>query len=177
MLNGTANCESKNKENHKPSPQPLKSLQMWCTAREEARRRKDRQGRRGGGIALRVIEQLPCVGMEEELAESFWVRIIRRVRTGGIIVCYRLPGWEDQADETLCRQIEAASRSQALVLIGTLAGSWTEASDVMLSVFQNCSLPLNAGQSQLLTKSSLLVLSGVIAAKKAVIQRCWRVCK
>lgn len=55
-------------------------------------------------------------GADRELT----VRITRRVGTSDIIVgaCYRLPGQEDQADETLCRQIEAASRSQALVLMG-----------------------------------------------------------
>ncbi|GAB0209691.1 hypothetical protein GRJ2_003434800 [Grus japonensis] len=86
--------------------------------------RKDRQGRRGGGITLYVNDQLECMelhlGMEEELTESFWVRIKGRAGTGDTIVgvCYRPPDQEDQVDEDLCRQIQSESHSQALVLIG-----------------------------------------------------------
>lgn len=113
-------------------------------------------------------------GADRELT----VRITRRVGTSDIIVgaCYRLPGQEDQADETLCRQKQPhvhkpwSSR-------GTSAGTWTEASDVMHSVFQNCSLPLNDAQYKLLTKSSLLCTVLCHCCKKALIQRCWRVCK
>ncbi|GAB0205366.1 hypothetical protein GRJ2_003002200 [Grus japonensis] len=49
-----------------------------------------------------------------------WVRIKGRTGTGDIIagVCYRPPNQEDRADEALYRQIEAASHSQALVLMG-----------------------------------------------------------
>ncbi|GAB0175694.1 hypothetical protein GRJ2_000034600 [Grus japonensis] len=63
--------------------------------------RKDRQGRRGGGVALYVNDQLECMelhlGMDEELTESLWVRIKGRAGAGDIIagVCYRPP---DQGD-------------------------------------------------------------------------------
>ncbi|GAB0178102.1 hypothetical protein GRJ2_000275500 [Grus japonensis] len=86
--------------------------------------RKDRQGRRGGGIALYVNNQLECLelhlGVDEEPTESLWVRIKGRAGAGDIIagVCYRPPDQGDRADEALCRQIGAASRSQALVLMG-----------------------------------------------------------
>ncbi|GAB0179159.1 hypothetical protein GRJ2_000381200 [Grus japonensis] len=86
--------------------------------------RKDRQGRQGGGIALYVNDQLECMelhlGMDEELTESLWVRIKGRAGAGHIIVgvCYRSPDQGDGADEALYRQIGAASRSQALVLMG-----------------------------------------------------------
>ncbi|GAB0189153.1 mitochondrial enolase superfamily member 1 [Grus japonensis] len=58
--------------------------------------------------------------MEEEPTESLWVRIKRRAWARDIIVgvCYRPPDQGDRADEALYRQIEAASRSQALVLMG-----------------------------------------------------------
>ncbi|GAB0204972.1 hypothetical protein GRJ2_002962800 [Grus japonensis] len=58
--------------------------------------------------------------MDEEPTKSLWVRIKGRAGTGDIIagVCYRPPEQGDQADETLYRQIGAASRSQALVLMG-----------------------------------------------------------
>ncbi|GAB0176447.1 mitochondrial enolase superfamily member 1 [Grus japonensis] len=86
--------------------------------------RKDRQGRRGGGAALYLNDQLECMelhlGMDEEPTESLWVRIKGRAGAGDIIagVCYRPPDQGDRADETLYRQIGAASCSQALVLMG-----------------------------------------------------------
>ncbi|GAB0207575.1 mitochondrial enolase superfamily member 1 [Grus japonensis] len=86
--------------------------------------RKDRQGRRGGGIALYVNDHLECMelhlGMEEEPTERLWVRIKGSAGTGDIIVgvCYRPPDQGDRADEALYRQIGAASCSQALVLMG-----------------------------------------------------------
>ncbi|GAB0179153.1 hypothetical protein GRJ2_000380600 [Grus japonensis] len=86
--------------------------------------RKDRQGRRGGGVTLYVNDQLQCMelhlGMDEEPIKSLWVRIKGRAGTGDIIVgiCYRPPDQDNQADEALYRQIRAASHSQALVLMG-----------------------------------------------------------
>ncbi|GAB0203333.1 hypothetical protein GRJ2_002798900 [Grus japonensis] len=86
--------------------------------------RKDRQGRGGGGVTLYVNDQLECMelhlGMDEELTESFWVRIKGRAGAGDILVgvCYRSPYQEDRAEEALYRQIGAASHSQALVLMG-----------------------------------------------------------
>ncbi|GAB0208438.1 hypothetical protein GRJ2_003309500 [Grus japonensis] len=86
--------------------------------------RKDRQGRRGGDVDLYVSDQLECMelhlGMDEEPTESLWVRIKGRAGAGDIIVgvCYRPPDQGDGADEALYRQIGAASRSQALVLMG-----------------------------------------------------------
>ncbi|GAB0208322.1 hypothetical protein GRJ2_003297900 [Grus japonensis] len=63
--------------------------------------RKDRQGRRGGGVALYVNGQLECMelhlGMDEEPIKSLWVRIKGSTGAGDIIVgvCYRPP---DQGD-------------------------------------------------------------------------------
>jgi len=85
---------------------------------------KNRQGRRGRGVTLYVDDQLECMelclGMDDEPTESLWARIKSRARTGDSIVgvCYRPPNQEDRVDEALCRQIGAASRSQALVLMG-----------------------------------------------------------
>ncbi|GAB0184141.1 hypothetical protein GRJ2_000879400 [Grus japonensis] len=58
--------------------------------------------------------------MDEEPTESLWVRIKGRAGAGDITVgvCYRPPDQGDGADEALYRQIGAASRSQALVLMG-----------------------------------------------------------
>ncbi|GAB0205782.1 hypothetical protein GRJ2_003043800 [Grus japonensis] len=86
--------------------------------------RKDRQGRQGGGVTLYVNDQLECMelhlGMDEEPTKRLWIRIKGRAGAGDIIagLFYRPPDQGDRADEALYRQIEAASRSQALVLMG-----------------------------------------------------------
>ena len=86
--------------------------------------RKDRHGRQGGGVTLYAMTSWSAwssqLGMDEEPTESLWVSIKGRAGTGDIIVgvCYRPPDQDTQADEALYRQLEAASRSQALVLMG-----------------------------------------------------------
>ena len=61
-----------------------------------------------------------CLGVDGELTESLWVGIKGKAGTGDVIVgvCYRPPNLEDQVDESLYRQIGAASHSQDLVLRG-----------------------------------------------------------
>lgn len=63
----------------------------------------------------------PFPAMHGELTGSFWVRINGRTGTGDIIVAlyYRPPDQGDQVDETLYRQIETASLSQARSSWGT----------------------------------------------------------
>ena len=58
--------------------------------------------------------------MGEEPTESLWVRIKGRAGTSDTIVgvCYNPPDQGDRVDEAVYRQIGAASRSQALVLMG-----------------------------------------------------------
>jgi len=86
--------------------------------------RKDRQGRRGEGVALYVKDQLECrelhLGLDEEPTESLWVKIKCRAGTGDITVgvCYWPSDQDERVDETLYRQIGEASRSKALVLMG-----------------------------------------------------------
>ncbi|GAB0206453.1 hypothetical protein GRJ2_003110900 [Grus japonensis] len=86
--------------------------------------RKDRPARRGGGVALYVREQLECIelrlGVDEERVESLWVRIKGQANMGDTVVgvYYRPPDQEEEVDEAFYRQLEVASRSQALVLMG-----------------------------------------------------------
>ncbi|GAB0203861.1 thrombospondin-4 [Grus japonensis] len=88
--------------------------------------RTGRADEEGVGIALYISDQLECMelhlGMDEDPTESLWVRIKGSAGAGDIIagVCYRPPDQGDRADEALYRQIGAASRSQALVLMGDL---------------------------------------------------------
>jgi len=86
--------------------------------------RKDRPTRREGGVALYVREQLECIelglGANEEGVESLWVRIKGQAHKGDITVgvYYRPPDQEEESDEAFYRQLQAASQSQALVLMG-----------------------------------------------------------
>jgi len=86
--------------------------------------RKDRPTRRGGGVALYVREQLECIefglGANEERVERLWVRIKGQAHTGDITVgvYYRPPDQEEEIDEAFYKQLQAASQSQALVLMG-----------------------------------------------------------
>lgn len=57
------------------------------------------------------------LGVDEELTKSLWVRIMDRAGSGDVIVMSCRP-LEEQRDKALHKQIEAASFSQALVLMG-----------------------------------------------------------
>ncbi|GAB0210277.1 hypothetical protein GRJ2_003493500 [Grus japonensis] len=86
--------------------------------------RKDRPTRQGGGVALYVREQLECIelrlGVDEEQVESIWVRIKGQANINDTVVgvYYRPPDQEEEVDEAFYRQLEVASRPQALVLMG-----------------------------------------------------------
>ena len=67
--------------------------------------RKDRQGRRGGGMALYVKE---CFEVTELMTgdnkvESLWVKIRGRADKADILVgvCYRPPSQDEEIDEFL----------------------------------------------------------------------------
>ncbi|PKU48939.1 glycerol kinase [Limosa lapponica baueri] len=90
--------------------------------------RRDRQGRRGRGVALYVKEWIECeemslklsLGSDEERVESLWERTKRQVnmRVTVVGVYYRPPDQDGEADEAFYRQLKVASQSQALVLMG-----------------------------------------------------------
>ncbi|GAB0193231.1 mitochondrial enolase superfamily member 1 [Grus japonensis] len=86
--------------------------------------RKDRPATRGGGVAPYVREQLECIkfylGVDEERAKSLWVRIKGQANMGDAVVgvYYRPPDQEEEVDEAFYRQLEVASQSQSLVLMG-----------------------------------------------------------
>jgi len=85
--------------------------------------RKDRPTRRGGGVALYVREQVECIELglgADERAESLWVRIKGQAHKGDVMVgvYYRPPDQQEEVDEAFYRQLQAASQSQALVLMG-----------------------------------------------------------
>ena len=84
--------------------------------------RKDRQGRRGGGVALYVKE---CFEVTEFMTgdnnvESLWVRIRGRADKADILVgiCYRPPSQDEETDEVFYEQLAEAVQLPALVLMG-----------------------------------------------------------
>ncbi|KAJ7421788.1 hypothetical protein WISP_41181 [Willisornis vidua] len=84
--------------------------------------RKDRQGRRGGGVALYVRESLDSVDLEviNNKVECLWTRIREKANKADILVevCYRPPNQDNEGDELSYKQLADASRSTALVLVG-----------------------------------------------------------
>ncbi len=84
--------------------------------------RKDRQGRRGGGVALYVKECFEVTELmtRDDKVESLWVKIRGRACRADILVgiCYRPPNQDEETDEVFYEQLAEAARSLALVLMG-----------------------------------------------------------
>ncbi|KAK4806641.1 hypothetical protein QYF61_021237 [Mycteria americana] len=81
--------------------------------------RRDRRGRRGGGVALYVRECLDSLELDDRV-ECLWVRIRGKANKADIVVgvCYRPPNQDEETDEQFYKQLGEASRSLALVLLG-----------------------------------------------------------
>ena len=84
--------------------------------------RRDRQGRRGGGVALYVRECFVCVelGNYDDKVKCLWVRMRGKANKADILlgVCYRPPNQDEEADEAFYKQLAGVSQSLALVLVG-----------------------------------------------------------
>ncbi|PKU28413.1 mitochondrial fission process protein 1 [Limosa lapponica baueri] len=86
--------------------------------------RRDRQGRRGRSVALYVKEWIESEEMSlknsQEEVESLWVGIRDRGNKGNLVVgvFYRPPDQGVPTDEAFLLQLQKASRSKALVLLG-----------------------------------------------------------
>ncbi|KAK4810944.1 hypothetical protein QYF61_013352 [Mycteria americana] len=84
--------------------------------------RRDRRGRRGGGVALYIRECLDSLELNDgdDRVECLWVRIRGKANKAGIVVgvCYRPPNQDEETDELFYKQLGEASRSLALVLVG-----------------------------------------------------------
>jgi len=76
--------------------------------------RTGRADEEGVSPSVSMLECLElCLGMDGEPTEISWVRTEGRAGTIEVImgICYRPPDQEDLVDETLYRQIGAASHS------------------------------------------------------------------
>ena len=83
---------------------------------------KDRQGRKGGGVALCVKKECECMKINDgdDRMESLRVRIKVKANTNDVImgVYYRPSNQDEEVDKTLYRQLGEVSRSLPLVLMG-----------------------------------------------------------
>ncbi|KAK4815580.1 hypothetical protein QYF61_004097 [Mycteria americana] len=84
--------------------------------------RRDRRGRRGGGVALYIRECLDSLELDDgdDRVECLWVRIRGKANKADIVVgvCYRPPNQDEETDELFYKQLGEASRPLALVLVG-----------------------------------------------------------
>ncbi|GAB0210070.1 hypothetical protein GRJ2_003472800 [Grus japonensis] len=86
--------------------------------------RRDRQGRRGGGVALYIKKWIDCEELSlknsHEQVESLWVRIRDRGNKGNLVVSvyYRPLDQGEPIDNAFLLQLQEASHSQALILLG-----------------------------------------------------------
>ncbi|RMC13342.1 hypothetical protein DUI87_10877 [Hirundo rustica rustica] len=72
--------------------------------------RRDRQGRRGGGVALYIKQTFDTVGIEtkEDGVECLWVRIKGKANKADILlgVCYSPPNQEEEVDNLFYKQLD-----------------------------------------------------------------------
>ncbi|RMB91816.1 hypothetical protein DUI87_31744 [Hirundo rustica rustica] len=84
--------------------------------------RRDRKGRRGGGVALSIKAAFDTIGIEtnEDGVECLWVRIKGKANKADILlgVCYHPPNQEEEVDNLFYKQLEKVSGPSALVLVG-----------------------------------------------------------
>ena len=97
----------------------------WNTLTEDYRLfRKDRQGRRGGGVAFYVRKWIDgeelCLRNSHKQVESLWIKIEDWSSKGHLVVgvCYRPPDHRQPVDEAFLLQLQEVSCLQALVLMG-----------------------------------------------------------
>ena len=99
--------------------------QSWNTLIEGYRLcRRDRQGRRGGGVALYVRKWVDCKELclrnSHNQVESSWIKIKDWSSKGHLVVevCYRPSGQGEPVDGAFLLQLQEVLCSQALVLMG-----------------------------------------------------------
>ncbi|GAB0203473.1 hypothetical protein GRJ2_002812900 [Grus japonensis] len=96
-------------------------LHNWSAAMDGYKLfRRDRQGRRGGGVAL-CVGCFDCLELDDgdDRVECLWVRIRGKANKADKVgVCYRPPNQDEEADEIFYKQLGEVSQSLALVLMG-----------------------------------------------------------
>ncbi|PKU44107.1 rna-directed dna polymerase from mobile element jockey-like [Limosa lapponica baueri] len=84
--------------------------------------RRNRQGRRGGGVALYIRVCFDCIELDssDDEVECLWVRMKGKANKSNFVlgVCYRPPNQDEQVHEVFCKRLAEVSQSPALVLVG-----------------------------------------------------------
>ncbi|XP_050797305.1 uncharacterized protein LOC127045326 [Gopherus flavomarginatus] len=86
--------------------------------------RKDRQGKKGGGVALYIKNVHTWTEVEMDIGdgsvESLWVRLKGVKNTGDVVlgVYYRPPNQVEEVDEAFFKQLTKSSKAQDLVVMG-----------------------------------------------------------
>ncbi|KAF4805399.1 hypothetical protein TURU_001090 [Turdus rufiventris] len=82
--------------------------------------RRDRKGRRGGGMALYIREAFDAIGIEmnDDEVECLWVGIKGKANKADTLqgVCYHLPNQEEEVDNLNYKQLDNISDHQPLFL-------------------------------------------------------------
>jgi len=83
--------------------------------------RRDRRGKRGGGVALYVRDCFDCTELDayDDKVECLWVKMRGKVNKAGILlgVCYRPPNQDEEADKVFYKRLAEVSQTLALVLM------------------------------------------------------------
>jgi len=78
--------------------------------------RRDRQGRRGSGVALCVRECFDCIELNDydDKVECLWVKTRGRANKADILlrVCYRPPNQDEEVDEAFYKQLAEVSHAR-----------------------------------------------------------------
>ena len=82
---------------------------------------RDRQGRRGHGVALYAREGFDSLELDDGnyRVECLWVRIRGKANKADVMVgvCYRPPNQDEEADEVFSKWLGEVSQSLAFVLM------------------------------------------------------------
>jgi len=82
---------------------------------------RDRQGKRGGGVALYVRDCFDCIKLSncDDKVECLWVKMSGKANKADIQlgVCYRPPNQDEQVDAAFYKSLAEVSQSLALVLV------------------------------------------------------------
>ena len=94
-----------------------------CTAAVDGYKlfRRDRQGRRGSGVALYVRECFGCIELSyfDDKVKCLWVSTRGKSNKADILlgVCYRPPNQDEEVDKTFYKHLTEVSKFLALVLM------------------------------------------------------------
>jgi len=104
--------------------------------------RRDRLGKRGGGLALYVRDCFDCTELDDcyGKVECLWIKMRGKANKADILlgVCYRPPNQEEEADEVFYKRLAEVSKSLALILVGDICWKYNTAERKQSRRFLEC---------------------------------------